>query len=343
MKPLVADNGTLSITRAPIPELANWADTLRLIAAFTENPPVSSKLPFRYQKIPPAFRSMLASAIGSVKRASVHTWARFPGWPLDLSADFLADLTGMHTNSFFDSRCPVLLTHDIDSLEGLQNLVRTFLAIEESVGARSTNFVVPCSWPLDHSLLEAIRERGHEVGVHGYDHNNRTPFASDSERLQRIEAAIPLIEKYDCKGYRAPSLLRTRSLLRVLKSYYQYDSSVPTSGGPFPVPNNGCASARPFLVEGIPEIPLSMPRDGSLLFLRYSSAEILKIWISSADKIARAGGVVTLLTHLENRFSGRASMQEVYRKFIDYIANSDRFRFSTPQEVLRQCSFAGQS
>jgi peptidoglycan/xylan/chitin deacetylase (PgdA/CDA1 family) len=56
--------------------------------------------------------------------------------------------------------------------------VRDFLDIEETAGARSTSFVVPCAWPLDHGLLQQLHDRGHEIGVHGYDHANRTPFAA---------------------------------------------------------------------------------------------------------------------------------------------------------------------
>src|SRR5207245_10001194 len=156
---------------------------------------------------------------------------------------------------------PVVLTHDIDSPEGLRNLVAQFLPLEEAVGARATSYSVPCGWPIDHELSDAIVARGHGVGVHGYDHSNTTPFAGDEERRRRLDAARPFVERYGVTGYRAPSLLRTRALLRDLGARYQYDSSIPTSGGLFPVPNNGCATARPFVVEGIVELPVTLPRD----------------------------------------------------------------------------------
>jgi hypothetical protein len=136
-------------------------------------------------------------------------------------------------------------------------------------------------------------------------------------------------------GYRAPSLLRTRDLLRDLSTRYRYDSSIPTSGGMFPVPNNGCASARPFQIEGIWEIPLSLPRDGSLRFLGHSPREILKLWTDCAAKIARRGGVVVLLTHCERRFSGNRDDARVYRQFVEHVASSpEHYAFSTPAAVL---------
>jgi len=197
---------------------------------------------------------------------------------------------------------------------------------------------VPCAWPVDRGLTSQVVSRGHEVGVHGYDHSNLTPFASDTERRRRLDAALPFATEHRSLGYRAPSLLRTRALLRDVSSRYAYDSSIPTSGGLFPVPNNGCASARPWAVidRSILELPLSMPRDGSLRFLGYSPDEIFSLWVECADRIARSRGVVVLLTHCEQRFSGGGAMFGAYRRFVEYIAgHPDRFRFTRAVDVAK--------
>jgi len=226
------------------------------------------------------------------------------------------------------------LTHDIDSAEGLDNLVRLFLSIEEAVGARSANYVVPCAWPIDDALLSEVTARGHEIGVHGYDHSNRTPFADDEERRRRLDAALPFAKRHGATTYRAPSLLRTRALLRDLATRYVWDSSIPTSGGLFPVPNNGCASARPFAIENVLELPLSMPRDGSLRFLGYTPGEIVRLWTECADLIARSRGIVVLLTHCERRFSGDDGMFEAYRRFLQHVAERpERFTFTRVSQI----------
>ena len=236
-----------------------------LEAAFTDKKPASSRLMFSYQRIPPRLRALVGSVIGRLKARNRNSWAAFPRWPMDLTTDILADLTSGRPSPFVGSPTPVILSHDLDSPEGLRSFIGSFAGIEESMGARSVNFVVPCGWKIDDGLVNEIGTRGHEIGVHGYDHSNRTPFAAPEEMRQRVESAKPFIARFGAQGYRAPSLLRTRKLLRNLAKIYSYDSSIPTSGGLFPIPNNGCASARPFHVEGINEIPLSMPRDGSLL------------------------------------------------------------------------------
>jgi peptidoglycan/xylan/chitin deacetylase (PgdA/CDA1 family) len=209
-----------------------------------------------------------------------------------------------------------------------------FLDVEERAGARSANYIVPCGWPIDHGLVGEIHTRGHEIGVHGFDHANRTPFVEADERRRRIDAARGLIERYAIRGYRAPSLLRTPELLSDLADLYSYDSSIPTSGGVFPVPNNGCASARPFRIGGLIEIPVSMPRDGSLRFLGYRPAEVLQTWLDVADLISRSGGVIVVLTHCEERFSGNPEMLAVYGCLLDHFADDRRFLFSTTSEVL---------
>lgn len=194
--------------------------------------------------------------------------------------------------------------------------------------------MVPCAWPVDEGIVRELRARGHEIGVHGFDHANRTPFSADDERRRRLDAGRAFAEQYDAVGYRAPSLLRTRALLRDVGHLYRFDSSIPTSGGLFPVPNNGCATVRPFRVEGALEIPITLPRDGSLRFLGYAPRAIASLWSDCAARVARAGGVVMLLTHCERRFSGSPAMLDAYRQFLDVVRGSTSLAFRTAREVV---------
>jgi hypothetical protein len=104
---------------------------LREQAAFTDRPPASSRLPVSYQQVPGWARAIVGSAVGRWNRSRSDRWARFPAWPLDLSADFVADMTGAAPRAAASAKTPVLLTHDIDSPEGLERLVSEFLPLEE--------------------------------------------------------------------------------------------------------------------------------------------------------------------------------------------------------------------
>lgn len=330
--------GDFIIPKDTMPNKISLINEIRLQNAFTEQKPISSKLPFSYQIIPPLIRSLLGRIIGYQRRRSLTKENLFPAWPIDLSVDFFEDLINGHACFWATKPSPVILTHDIDSADGLTNLVNLFIEREENIGARSTNYIVPNAWPLDHGILEDLTARGHELGIHGYDHSNLTPFCEPNTRQERLARSAELISKYDIIGYRAPSLLRTHGLFEDLPTYYSYDSSIPTSGGLFPVPNNGCASARPFIINGILEIPLSMPRDGSLRFLGHSPEQILALWINCAKSISQSGGVIVLLTHCESRFSGNEKMLDCYGRFLDFVTNSEEFYWSTPQEILEQFS-----
>jgi hypothetical protein len=308
------------------------AQALRLSAAFTNEPPASTRLPFSYQAVPGPLRRLLGYSIGRLQRARQHGWARYPGWPLDLSADLAADLAGVPSVTF--DRTPVLLTHDIDSPEGLRNLCDLFLPVEESAGARSANYIVPCAWPVDDVFLREVTARGHEVGVHGYDHANRTPFLPDAKRRARLAAGHAFARRHGAVGYRAPSLLRTAALIDDLRALYRYDSSIPTSGGAFPVPNNGCASARPWRFGTLWELPLSLPRDGSLRFLGHTPQEIGVLWRDVATRIARSGGIVCLLTHCEAGFSGNPAMLKQYQGFVEWARSDTQYEFIRPADLV---------
>ena len=303
---------------------------LRTFRMFTDAP-ITSRLPFPYQWIPQIIRILLARIIWKRNRSNKHLRAKFPSFPLDLSVDILSDIFSINHSKL--SPTPVLLTHDIDNLESFDNL-GLFLKEEEGVGAKSTNFIVPFKWKLNHNMLSDVRGRGHEIGIHGFDHNNRTPFLGEPEINRRLSKIRPLIEKYDIVGYRSPSLLRTNKLLNVLSKFFKYDSSVPTSGWPFPSQDNGCATARIFEFEGIHEIPLSMPRDAGLLFLGYKPNEILDLWIKCAQIISESGGVIVLLTHCDKCYSGNSTMLSVYRELLQYLKSDDRFTFKTCKELL---------
>jgi peptidoglycan/xylan/chitin deacetylase (PgdA/CDA1 family) len=332
----IAPDGDLTIPPGPTSISMDDVVRLRERRAFTDERPASARLPFSYHVVPGRVRALVASAIGRWNANRVNRWAAFPAWPIDLSADVLDDLRDdAPAGGAAAARTPVVVTHDIDSPEGLTNLIASFLPIEEALGARSTSYIVPCAWDIDHARVSELVARGHDVGVHGFDHANTTPFVEPRERARRLDAARGFADRYRATGYRAPSLLRTRPLLRDLAERYQYDSSIPTSGGLFPTPNNGCATTRPFRVENIAELPVTLPRDGSLRFLGHAPDDIVRLWIQCADLVARARGVVVVLTHCERRFSGEPGMLAAYRRFLEHIRDRpERFAFSTPTRVL---------
>ena len=301
---------------------------------WTREQPVSGKLPVPYHRIPPPVRSFLARQLGRFKRGQLETV--MPQWPLDLSADYWYDYLHQRRLRIEDpeGRTYVLLSHDLDSREGTEQFLEFFDPLEREMGARSANYVVVGKADFSLELAREIRDRGHEVGIHGFDHSNTTPFLPQEAILERLKTALEPVAELEPRGYRAPSLLRTPALLEGLKVYFEYDSSMPSSGGLFPQSNQGCFSARPFRLDSLWELPVSLPRDGSLRFLGYDPETILEIWKHCAEQIQAGGGVVSLLTHCETMFSGNPEMLSAYRGFLEAMAGDSRFVFGTTETVI---------
>ena len=303
---------------------------------YTDTPPVSSRLPFSYAVLPRWVRSAALRMMGRRARRTQDRWARFPGWPLDLSADVWEDAAALCRGEAPERiEACLLLSHDIDTLEGLRWLPR-FVEAETAAGYRSVEYVVPFRFEIDHGILRGVAGAGCEIGVHGCTHDNKLPYFDKDEIRARLDRAQDFRERYGARGFRAPSLLRTERLFRVLASLGYYDSSVPTSGGRFPTPNNGCASARPFKVAGVWEVPITLPRDGSLLALGHSPQEILGMWKALAEMIIARGGIVHLLTHGEAHFSGNERMLDVYREFLAWCAEEAKLPPTTPGELVER-------
>ncbi len=310
--------------------------TLRGHGLYTDTPPASSLMPFSYQRVPQVVRWVTASLVTRFNHWRMRGQLSFPRWPLDLSVDALSDLSSCldsrHLPRQNQSKSTVVLTHDIDNPESLRNMPQ-FLAVEESFGLRSTNFIVPLGWPLDHAIIERAVSEGHEIGLHGYNHDNRTPFLPYPAIERRFEECLPFVERYRVKGYRAPSLLRTQDLFRCLKQYGLYDATVPTVGGPYSTKPNGCASARPFYQEGLWELPLSLPTDANLIFMGFKPESILRLWIDTTRAIHHSGGTVVLLTHCEGVYSGNPEMLRIYTEFLTFLKSSGLFEIKTAREV----------
>lgn len=324
--------GRLDLSAGPPPLPPDAAGRLRLHAAFIDRDRLPKGSFFAYSFIPRRLRCEIAKFLGRRNRPIVYDPGLFPAWPLDLCADFVADLAGQEPEPL-PGPAPVLLTHDLDTPEGLRNLVRRVLPLEERLGARSVNFVVPLGFALDHGLLGEVVSRGHEIGMHGFDHRGRTPFLPAPEIGRRLDAGRAALERYAPRGYRAPSLLRTPALLTELGKRFAFDSSLPNSGGVFPYPGNGCPTARPFPLAGLTELPITVPRDVAQRFMGYSPKEILGFWLDSLARIRAAGGVAVVLTHPEPYYSGGRDMLEAYARLLDRIGGDAGFCFAAPAEL----------
>ncbi len=65
-----------------------------------------------------------------------------------------------------------VLTHDVETQEGMR-LVRRQADMEEELGFRSAWYFIPHKYRIDWGLISDLRQRGFEIGIHGYNHDGK--------------------------------------------------------------------------------------------------------------------------------------------------------------------------
>ena len=105
-------------------------------------------------------------------------------------------------------------------------------------------FFIP-AWCVENypKTVELILESGHEIGVHGYLHENLLDYTLDGER-QILEKAMNIFQNYFGyvpKGFRAPLYNFTNNSGELLVEYgFDYDSSLMGDDMPYVItPKNG--------------------------------------------------------------------------------------------------------
>ena len=109
--------------------------------------------------------------------------------------------------------------------ESIQNRLTVFLANQW----KATCFVEGAIAKQIPGLLRLLADAGHEVGSHGFCHQDQRSL-SPNELLRDLDLALDLFaeEGVQCAGYRAPFFLRHPDLEQILLSRsIPYDSSKP--------------------------------------------------------------------------------------------------------------------
>ncbi len=233
-------------------------------------------------------------------------------------------------------RYSVSLTHDIETSEGLKR-VATIAAIEEEFGLKSSWFVVPHSYKLDHGLLNDLKARGHEVGIHGYNHDGRL-FSARSIFDARVRPINEAGRRLQAAGFRAPMVHRNLEWMQALE--FDYDASC-FDVDPFQPMPGGVGGVWPFMVGKLVELPYTLPQDHTLMITLGQPAS--EVWIRKMALIKKLSGMAMLITHPDYLDSPRR--QDEYRRFCEHVAAEEEKWLALPQEIAswwrqRQASVA---
>jgi peptidoglycan/xylan/chitin deacetylase (PgdA/CDA1 family) len=223
-------------------------------------------------------------------------------------------------------RFAFVLTHDVETEDG-QVFVRNIADLEEQLGFRSSFNFVPESYPLDHGLIDELRERGFEIGIHGLKHDGKL-FSSQTRFMQRAERINRYLSEFHAVGFRSPLTHRHPEWMQCLE--IDYDLSFFDTDPYEPIPG-GCMSIWPFILGRFVELPYTLVQDCTLgLVLEEDTPQL---WLEKIDFIKQYYGMALLNAHPDYLILPK--MWEIYADFLTAMKEIGGYWHALPREVAR--------
>jgi len=312
---------------------------------FIKSRPFFTKIPIHPHYLPGELRTTINNLLFLFKRKKEVV--EFPSWPIEKSVETirwiflkcleLIDNKKIKVDNFWPKgkRYAIVLTHDIETGKGFKR-IEMLSDIEEKYGLSSCWNFLGKHYNLDSEKIKKLIQNGHEIGSHGFNHNGKLSFLDKKKIKKRFKQCSEIINKYHIKGFRSPFLLRTDNLFDVISKDFFYDSSIPDTEvesqvGMF----NGCCTVFPFMINGMVELPLTMPQDSRLLSTGFKGKGIVNMWMKKLEWIKSVGGLAVLNTHPEIHLSGNKKMVDVYDQFLQNISKDKKAWIANPYEVAK--------
>ncbi|MBO1754561.1 polysaccharide deacetylase [Allobranchiibius sp. CTAmp26] len=217
--------------------------------------------------------------------------------------------------------------------------VPKLLGMLEHHEVKATFFVPGFTADLHPDLVRRIRDHGHEIGHHGWLHEQTTAL-TDAQEEEMIDRGLESLGRLGITpvGYRAPWWeynYRTTDML--LSRGFEYDSSLLDDDVPYRFTSD--ASATGSLVE----IPVDWALDDWEQFAFYpgwtgsgvieSPRKALQMWSEEASVAAHAGNCFVLTNH--PFISGRPSRLNALSALIEHVKGLDGAWITTLQDIAR--------
>lgn len=314
-----------------------WSERYRLLEAGARRRLLSSAK-WTYYRIRPVLPRAVQLAVRRRYARRIDPSDSFPAWPvepalqrlfgflLDLVADVADDSVPWIAPWPAPFRWAVVLTHDVETAHGYEHIGR-LRRIEEEHGCRSSWNLVPLRYQVSDDVVAELERSGFEVGVHGLHHDGR-----DLESEATLRARLPEMkawgDRWGAVGFRSPATRRDWSLMPLLP--FEYDTSFPDTD-PYEPDAGGCCSWLPFMIDGLVELPITLPQDHTLLEIL--DADAAEIWRRKTELIRGAGGMALLITHPD--YMLEAARLEAYAALLHEVARDATAWRPLPRDVAR--------
>ena len=294
--------------------------------------PAFSRMPVRYSRIPLSARLRMLRVGRSLRTRR----SDFPMWPIERRIDEI-----LHRETppggYSGHRAALILTHDVDTRAELSQIARV-RSLESGLGIASAfGFVPEISWPSE-DLARSLVDDGCEVYWHDIGHDGRLPYREMSEiaaRFDRVTDSSPWAPPM-MTAFRSGQLLMSRALLKVVSERFTIDMSMPDTelDGPYG-DVAGCGTTRPFSIEGLIELPLSLAQD---VFLRhvygFTAEQVLAVWTEKLSYVLSVGGVAVLNVHPAWVSPRHPDMFEAYSSFLRAARDLSDLWVTTPNRLV---------
>ena len=297
---------------------------------YKQSIPLQSRLPINYTKIPVPLRNFLFGMLLKLK-----TDPKWPEWPAEKSVELTRYLYIKSISMAYKKKVPhvsfwphgkkfaIAVTHDCDTHTSFKNIDK-IRETERKYGIISSWNVLSNKYRIDKEKLRKLKGEGCEIGLHDYNHDNKTPFLKKPRVIERIMSASKLVQEFGIKGYRSESLLRNKEFLELLSDYFYYDSSTCDTDIYSPVAmRSGTCTVFPFFIKNMVEIPITLPQDYRLMRLGKTKNEIFEIWKKKVDFLRQVNGAAVLLTHPDSHIFGNDKYLDVYDRILKYATSLD--------------------
>lgn len=218
----------------------------------------------------------------------------------------------------------VVLTHDVETQAGF-DFIPHVMAIEAKHGFRSSWNLVAHKYHLHQHITDFIQASGHEIGIHGYNHDG-TLYYSRDRFMYRAEFINAALKKYAAVGFRSPQVHRDLGWLQALEvaydaSCFDYDPYQPFPGG------TGCI--WPFMAGRFVELPYTLPQDHTLFHVL--GVQDISIWKEKSRWLHGNRGTILSLTHPD--YLMQPGRLELYEELLVFLNTLDRSWKCLPREL----------
>jgi peptidoglycan/xylan/chitin deacetylase (PgdA/CDA1 family) len=262
-----------------------------------------------------------------IQRWYLRGWDRlpFPQWPVDRTVERIFELVmllSLETQSVDQipfiwfwpegaSSC-AMITHDVETMNGVLACPYV-MDTEDKLAIKGSFQIIPEErYEVTDSLLDSIRQRGFEVGVHDLNHDGHL-FWDRGQFLQRARKINSYKVRFGASGFRSAVLYRKQLWFDALN--FSYDMSVPNVAHLDPQ-RGGCCTVMPYFVGKILELPLTTTQDYMLFHIL--NRESIDLWKDQIDLIMEKHGLISFNIHPD--YLDSPSKRTVFEALLEYLA-----------------------